>query len=403
MYKNTRFSWSCVLRHSESVSPSISLRNLPKNLSICAFCGGIVNYHVYLVSLPFSANKLPFSQLCAKAMASVLSLAPSSPLQEPYTPHTHHGFGRSCSSISSSGGSTGTVQHHRLRSLSGSSLSSLTSLWAPAFRRQHEESTPSRSSSSHNLTLRRIPTSSDRHSGSGGYSRRASLASVLSSRLRSDAGEGPEQNESRLVDVAESDRELPEVREDELSFVEAEPLRPTIEHSPLPSAVAPLDVQPTATDVTASPASLPRVRRWISTLRRRKQQIPIFTPPHSQPWKQADTGNMPMSPTKGCLKQHKHSDSYGSSLGFVTAVKSATTTLASVSIATVSRRNTKSRRGHQRSSLISGSDPRPSVDSQRSILDEAAKQRSRKRRAKMEELLRTEESYVADIRSLSNV
>jgi hypothetical protein len=37
------------------------------------------------------------------------------------------------------------------------------------------------------------------------------------------------------------------------------------------------------------------------------------------------------------------------------------------------------------------------------MLDDAAKQRSRKRRAKLEELIRTEENYVADLKSLSNV
>jgi hypothetical protein len=51
---------------------------------------------------------------------------------------------------------------------------------------------------------------------------------------------------------------------------------------------------------------------------------------------------------------------------------------------------------------MSGSDPRPSIDTQRSVLDEASKLRSRKRREKLEELIRTEESYVADLRALSN-
>ena len=87
---------------------------------------------------------------------------------------------------------------------------------------------------------------------------------------------------------------------------------------------------------------------------------------------------------------------------FVTAVRSATATLASASIATLSRRTTKWRRGQQRSSLVSDREPRPSIDSVRSVIDEAAKQRSRKRREKIEELIRTEENYVADVKALSN-
>ena len=337
-------------------------------------------------------------------MASSLSLAPSSPPQDYHTPHSNHGIERSCSSIGSAG-STGTVQHHRLRSFSGSSLSSLTSLWAPAFRR-HDDNTPSRSSSSHNITLRRIPTSSDRRSTTGSFSRRASLVSVLSSRLRSDPALGSEQNEHRLVDVAESDSELPEASEDECSVLEERlqehPVNTQFSQSPI-IKLGPHEIEPSVKGTSASSPALPTIRRWISTLRRRKQQIPAVTTPRTQRWELDDFDSRPVSPVKPHISNHKHSHSFGSSLGFVTAVKSATATLASASIATVSRRNTKWRRGHQRSSLISGSDPRPSVDSQRSVLDEAAKQRSRKRRAKVEELIRTEESYVADIKSLSNV
>jgi len=61
------------------------------------------------------------------------------------------------------------------------------------------------------------------------------------------------------------------------------------------------------------------------------------------------------------------------------------------------------RRAQQHSSVLSGSEPRPSVDTQRSVIDEAARLRSRKRREKLEEFIRTEESYVADLKALSNV
>ena len=345
-------------------------------------------------------------------MASILSMAASSPLQEPCNPHTHSSLRPSCSSVHSIG-STGTVQHHRLRSLSssGSSLSSLTSLWGPAFRRNHD-STPSRSSSSHNRTLRRITTTSDRRSASGSYSKRASFGSVISSRLRSEPTLGSEANEQKLLDIVEIDYEIQEASEDANSLTEEEStFHTTIERLPtvevdlslnrLPSPEPELPTASTTDDEAVESSEQPRLRRWISTLRRRKKQLPApVAPPDAHQW---NCGSRSSSPMKRVPSQHKHSNSYGSSLGFVTAVRSATATIASASIATVSRRNTKWRRGHQRSSLLSGSDQRPSVESQRSVLDEAAKQRSRKRRAKLEELIRSEESYVADVKSLSNV
>lgn len=141
-------------------------------------------------------------------------------------------------------------------------------------------------------------------------------------------------------------------------------------------------------------------QRWISTLRRRKKQktVPPVTS-RSERWCLDDFDNAPLQ----LRSSHTRSDSYTSSMGIIAGVKSATVTLASASIAPLSRRASKWRRTHNRSSIMSGSDPRPSVDTQRSVLDEAGKLRSRKRREKLEELIRTEESYVADLKALSNV
>ena len=351
------------------------------------------------ISFPHHKFRSPFHTV--SKMTSALSLAPSSPSQEYQTPRANHVLERSYSSVRSTG-SFETVQRHRPQSFSGSSLSSLTSLWAPPFRR-HDENTPSRSSSSHNITLLRTRTSGERRSGSGSYSRRASLVSSISLRLRSDPVTEPDQTEQRLVDVAESDSELPETTEDEQIPVEKRAVEHVFRTKSSPSAAKSSPLKRSQLDVSASSSPLPTVRRWISTLRWRKRQAPPSTTPRTQRWVLDDFGSRPTSPVKPRRSNHKQTNSFSSSLGFVTAVRSATATLASVSIATVSRKNNKWRRGHQRSSLISGSDPRPSIDSQRSILDEAAKQRSRKRRAKLEELLKTEESYVADVKSLSNV
>lgn len=334
-------------------------------------------------------------------MAPVLSLTKSSPLSDHSSSRSRHVLERSCSSANT-GCTTGTVQHRPPRSLSGSSLSSLTSLWAPAFRRQHDDSTPSRSSSSHNLTIHRIPTISDRRSTSDGYSRRASLVSAIGSRFRSEPVLGSDHIEERLLEVTESDGEIAEASDDAYSLTEEEAsLHTTEEPEHIMVPVKSIAV-PQATETATSPPR-PRVRRWISTLRRRKREAPPCTTPRIQRWKLDDFDSRKASPIKRITSHHKHSHSNGSSMGFVTAVKSATATLASVSIATVSGRHAKWRRGHQRSSVISDSNPRASIDSQRSTLDDAAKQRSRRRRAKLEELIRTEENYVADLKSLSNV
>lgn len=139
-------------------------------------------------------------------------------------------------------------------------------------------------------------------------------------------------------------------------------------------------------------------QRWVSTLRRRKRQqtVPPVTT-RSERWCLDDFDEIPLQHHVS----HARSDSATSSMGIIAGVKSATVTIASASIAPLSRRASKWRRG--RSSMISEPDPRPLIDTQHSVIDEAGKLRSRKRREKLEELIRTEESYVADLKALSNV
>lgn len=98
----------------------------------------------------------------------------------------------------------------------------------------------------------------------------------------------------------------------------------------------------------------------------------------------------------------------GSSLGFVTAVKSASISLASFSIATRSRNLGRSSKYQKtdRSSRTSNVGPRTSEDSSyiaRSIVNDAAvTNRSIRRRRVLEEIISTEEGYVGDIRFLMN-
>ncbi len=104
---------------------------------------------------------------------------------------------------------------------------------------------------------------------------------------------------------------------------------------------------------------------------------------------------------------HKKSSS-ASSYGFVTAVKSASISLASFSVAPLSRRTGISSRQHRtdRSSKASNVG-RLSEDNSyvagSAALDKAVTNRLLQRRRVLEEIISTEESYLADVKFLMNV
>ncbi|EEU48396.1 uncharacterized protein NECHADRAFT_74501 [Fusarium vanettenii 77-13-4] len=101
--------------------------------------------------------------------------------------------------------------------------------------------------------------------------------------------------------------------------------------------------------------------------------------------------------------RHRFSSS-GSSLGFITAVQSAGTSLITASVAATSRRR-HGRSRAERSSRASLSTPRVSKDVgplERAEEDLTATQRAFERRQILEELISTEENYIGDIRFLMN-
>jgi hypothetical protein len=108
-------------------------------------------------------------------------------------------------------------------------------------------------------------------------------------------------------------------------------------------------------------------------------------------------------------RQRLRKSTSGSSLGFVTALKSASISLASFSIATKSRNlgHTSKHQKTERSSRASNLGPRASEDSAyvaRGIAnDVAVTNRSIRRRRVLEEIISTEEGYVGDIKFLMNV
>ncbi|RMZ23678.1 hypothetical protein D0859_12286 [Hortaea werneckii] len=293
-------------------------------------------------------------------------------------------FGSSCSSASS----TATVQHHKVRSFSTNSLSSVGSFIS---RRYHGETTP-RSTSALNLTL---PLSSRRWSGS----------SNVAQPFQADGSAHGDHRGLRLVDVAESADETQSGPEIELSLHRSPSITKKQDAGQANNSPQAVSLhQDEAEDENSSPPSPSpaNFRKWVNTLRRKKAQKPVHVTPRDQRWTLDDfeASNSP-SQKQHRSSQHRKQGSYSSSVAFVTAVRSATATLASASVATVSRRNSKWRRA-QRSSLISGSEARPSMETQRSVMDDAARARSRKRRERIEELIRTEEGYVADLKALSN-
>lgn len=108
---------------------------------------------------------------------------------------------------------------------------------------------------------------------------------------------------------------------------------------------------------------------------------------------------------------HNRRSSSGSSTAFVTAMKSASVSVAGTSFFSKSRRNTLwSSHGHSRADRSSGASiahPRLSTDSTWAerpiVMDQAVTERSLQRRRILEELIETEESYIGDVRFLMNV
>ncbi|KAF2017570.1 hypothetical protein BU24DRAFT_152770 [Aaosphaeria arxii CBS 175.79] len=140
-------------------------------------------------------------------------------------------------------------------------------------------------------------------------------------------------------------------------------------------------------------------RRWMSTLRRRKvghQDEPITTKPRLS----IDVACNNEAPPK-----RKRSDSVSSSLNYVTAMKTASITIASASIAPRSDCgfHTKFRLGNRESGA---SEARRSIDNSPvtlgPIIDEGAWLRSIQRRKIVEEIISSEESYIGDLKVLIN-
>lgn len=152
--------------------------------------------------------------------------------------------------------------------------------------------------------------------------------------------------------------------------------------------------------------------RWMTTLRRKNFERHHTTIPRIERWVLDDfdpelNGLLTSagSPSGGT---HQKSYSGTSSLKFISAVKSASVTLASASLAPLSRKSRQILRAkseHWRSGI---SDTQGSIDSGNNLYvermaDEGAWLRSFQRRNILDELLDSEEYYIKDIKALDNV
>lgn len=158
-------------------------------------------------------------------------------------------------------------------------------------------------------------------------------------------------------------------------------------------------------------ASPPRpFQKWVKSFHRKARQRPSPWSPSNGSLQRWLWGSENCASPSSRLSIHRKSSSSGSSFRLVSAVRSASVSLASVSAMTRSvRQATLSQclSRTDRSSRASLSGPRISEDSaaleKSDAVDAAAIERSLQRRRILEELISTEEGYIGDVRFLMNV
>jgi hypothetical protein len=338
-------------------------------------------------------------------MAYVLSLMPQSPLGTPYDQ-------RSCDRSWSSLGSTGTVRHRRSRELSVGSLASAASTCNIPWRSTSNHATPLRSTSSSDLDNGTFPAAQDRQTIATTLYRPLSVPPTIPQlpKLISPLP-SPVEEDSHLSDplLYAEHSALDLVDEERFDWEEDHALlEPETYESSAPHVEAPVTLEHVD---TPSLSSHQPFKRWMNTLRLKKASYKTRNSPKLDDLFSPPSAHTIMSSPEPSVRGHRKSGSWASSLNFVTAVKSATITVASASIAPLSRSASK-RSAHRRLGRVSSGglfDPesRFSAESGRPslslVMDEAARQRARKRREKIEELIKTEESYLSDLKALSNV
>lgn len=152
-------------------------------------------------------------------------------------------------------------------------------------------------------------------------------------------------------------------------------------------------------------ATVAPFRKWLGTLRRKPEPYTAEFP-HIMPADGREHDDHFVSPDdhEAPTSRPRASTAESSTRAFISAVKSATVTLAESSIAPRSWLGSLSKqlhRGkHSRSNTVDSTGTRTSIDQG---IDDYALSRARQRRLILEELIETEESYVADLKVLQDV
>jgi hypothetical protein len=341
-------------------------------------------------------------------MAYVLTLPSNNPLERPFTESLYM---RSCSSFASHA-SAGTVRRNFPRSVSAASVRSIPSLPNGHLLVTNENTPPRLTSRSLLNLVHEVDGKSSPRRASSHIAQKASwcgsddpCTALIDDRLPPS----PEYVDDDLHDLASQtkitnldtpDDSLVEATEDgqlELSF-----RTPCAGQAPQDA-----DTNEDHESQNSGERSIDGLhfKRWLSTLRRRKHHKRKAIIAHEDQNSMADQA-VNVTAQGNTKTAHMKSLSLTSSLGLITAVKSASMTVTSASIAPHSRRGTRS--GHLRSDHDSSgfSDVRMSFDSKGSAdpgMDARAKNRATERRKIVEEMLESEESYISDMKALVNV
>ncbi|KAF2090987.1 Dbl homology domain-containing protein [Saccharata proteae CBS 121410] len=335
-------------------------------------------------------------------MAYVLSLQPHSPLKRSFseTPYLQPASPLSSDSLN-------TVHRRTPNSLSAASLISLGSVQtSPGFG--PNENTPPRVTSRSLLDLlaQRTPASkkqnaSDSQCGLESPAYHAELPPLPPSKSSFVRGHVISAQDADSIATSPSPlRALDDVTDSDSSMLFAVGT-PTFvleeASSPSESSGESEYLQEAAKGTQETVEKVMPFRRWMSTLRRRNKHQAKGLQPHL-----SKSRNERHSRHSG----HRKSNSLTSSLAFVTAVKSASITLASTSIAPLSRfggRN--SRREHDtRSSAVSETRHMDAAHKTFTpVMDERAHERAIQRRRTLEEIIAGEEGYIGDLKFLINM
>jgi hypothetical protein len=172
---------------------------------------------------------------------------------------------------------------------------------------------------------------------------------------------------------------------------------------PGPTVEAVVDEQ-TAEDGRVSP-----FKRWLRTLKRRHIAPPEILHPPSERWTMDDFDPAPLvTPTRTPRPELRHRKTLSSvsSAAVLSAVKTASVTLASLSLYPRSRRSARNSLVRDDNSHPSFSHGRNSFDSMATsnpMIDDGTWFRSMQRNRIVEEIVSSEESYIRDLKTLINV